>query len=184
MTTLSSKKPRPAHRIQFGLLKLLVSGLRLMPRRGRSATGAILGRLAFQLGIRRRVTEQNLRLAYPTLPERGIRQTAQRCFVHFGSVATSLAAFPSLTKKAVEDWVFFENLAALDRAVAAGKGGLVISGHLGNWEIIGALCARLGYPVSFVVTTQRNKLVEGWLNEQRAVCGIEIIQRKMRCAAY
>jgi len=178
MATSSSKKPRFAHRIQFLLLHALLGVLRLLPRRGRSATGIVLGRIAFALGIRRKVSEANLRLAFPDLPDRGVHDTARRCFEHFGCVATSLASFPSLTKDAVGDWVFFENLAALDRAVAGGKGGLVISGHLGNWEIVGALCARLGYPVSFVVTTQRNKLVEAWLNELRTRCGVEIIQRK------
>ena len=66
----------------------------------------------------------------------------------------------------------------MDQAVAGGKGGIVVSGHLGNWEIVGATCARLGYPVSFVVTTQRNKLVQEWLDKVRRRAGIEIIPRK------
>lgn len=178
MPVTSSKSPRSAHRIQFLALKLLLGLLRLLPRRGRGATGVCLGKLAYYSGIRKRVVKENLKEAFPDLPPQGVSEVARSCFEHFGCVATSLAAFPSLTKATVNDWVFFENLAALDAAVAGGKGGLVISGHIGNWEIVGAMCGKLGYPVSFVVTTQRNKLVEAWLNELRESCGIEIIQRK------
>lgn len=37
--------------------------------------------------------------------------------------------------------------------------------------------ARSGYPVTFVVTTQTNKLVEQFMDRQRAAAGVEIVKR-------
>lgn len=134
--------------------------------------------MVWHTGIRRKVVLRNLAVAFPNLPLKGLEATGRGCFRHFGAVGTSLASLPSLKPEDVGKWIHFTGLDAMDRAVAGGKGGIVVSGHLGNWEIVGAACAKLGYPVSFVVTTQSNKSVERWLDEQRAKCGVEIIKRR------
>ncbi|MCB1059050.1 MAG: lysophospholipid acyltransferase family protein [Calditrichaeota bacterium] len=169
---------RISHHIQYFAVRGLFGLLGLMPRRARGAVGISLGRLGYWLGIRKGVVLQNLSRAFPTLPEAGKRTLARRCFEHFGTVATSLATSTSVVREDIGDWLYFDGAEELDKAVAGGKGGIVVSGHLGNWEIIGAACARLGYPVSFVVTTQRNKLVQEWLDNVRRKAGVEIIPRK------
>ncbi|MCB9366780.1 MAG: lysophospholipid acyltransferase family protein [Calditrichaeota bacterium] len=178
MAAIGSNSHRFSHWLQYAALRGFIAFVGVLPRRVRGAIGTGLGRLAYSLGIRKRVVFQNLNTAFPGIPQKGLQDTARRCFEHFGHVAVSLAELPKLSREALNDWVFMEGLEGLDRAVAGGNGGLVISGHLGNWEVIGAMAARLGYPVSFVVTTQRNKLVENWLNRLREQCGVEIIQRK------
>lgn len=178
MPPIGSKPPKLSHRVQYFALRGLVTVLGILPRQLRGGFGVLLGKVAYYLGIRRAVVAQNLLTAFLTLPPKGVRAVSRHCFEHFGCVATSLAALPSLTRDDLGKWLFFDGLEELDRAVAGGKGGLVVSGHLGNWEIVGAMCGRLGYPVSFVVTTQRNKLVEAWLNNVRSKCGVEIIPRR------
>ncbi len=140
--------------------------------------GVTLGKFAYHTGIRKRVVLQNLARAFPNLPMQGKLLVARQCFEHFGAVATSLTATADITREDIGKWIFFDGIEALDRAVALGKGGVVVSGHLGNWEVIGCACAKLGYPVSFVVTTQRNKLVQEWLDKVREKAGVEIIPRK------
>ncbi|MBK8130135.1 MAG: lysophospholipid acyltransferase family protein [bacterium] len=169
---------RTSHYLQYAAIRGVFAILRWLPRRGRAAIGVGLGRIAFLLGIRRRVMAANLLQAFPTLPPQGVRTMTRRCLEHFGTVATNLEAPLRMTADEVRDWVLFEGLENMDNAVRGGQGGIVVSGHLGNWEVIGAACARLGYPVSFVVTTQRNKLVEAWLDNLRRDAGVEIIPRK------
>lgn len=169
---------RPAHYLQYLALRGLFAVLSLLPRKVRGAFGVALGWVAYSLGIRKTVVRQNLKTAFPGINEKGQSTVARRCFEHFGTVATSLAATSGISKNDIGNWIFPEGLQYMDQAVAGGKGAIVVSGHIGNWELIGAACARFGYPVSFVVTTQRNKLVQEWLDNVRKAAGIEIIPRK------
>jgi KDO2-lipid IV(A) lauroyltransferase len=124
------------------------------------------------------VTEANLAAAFPTLPNRAIRTLSARVYRHFGRVATSFVEFNNLSQSDIGQWIFVDGFDVLARTLKGGKGGIFFSGHLGNWEIMGAIVARCGFPVTFVVTTQSNKLVEELIDRYRAQVGIEIIKRK------
>src|SRR5437879_8940512 len=49
----------------------------------------------------------------------------------------------------------------IDRALAEGKGVLVVTAHVSNWDILAAASAVYGYPISAVT----NDLPSGGLNE-------------------
>lgn len=168
---------RFSHRIEYCLAVFLGSFLALLPRRARTAFGSCVGQLAYFIGIRRKVTEQNLALAFPNLPPKGVKTTAACVYRHFGTVAASFTSIPRLKPEDVNQWIFIEGLEILDQAVSEGKGGLFYSGHLGNWEIMGAIAARLGYPVTFVVARQSNREVEALIDHYRESAGIEIVKR-------
>ena len=140
--------------------------------------GQFLGQIIYYLGIRRKVTAENLRQAFPGLPAKALSTVAARVYRHFGSVATSLAIVPKLTRNDANKWIYFNTFEVLSDAHKEGKGCLVFSGHLGNWELMGAITSALGLPVSFVVTTQRNKQVEALVDNIRRKAGIEIIKRR------
>jgi lauroyl/myristoyl acyltransferase len=38
----------------------------------------------------------------------------------------------------------------LDDVIAEGKGGVLLSGHVGNWEILGRAIALAGYPIATI----------------------------------
>lgn len=124
------------------------------------------------------VTLNNLQAAFPELPNEAAREVGRRCYEHFGRVAAAFTALPQLRSEAAGDWIFIEGMDHLKAAVARGRGGIVVSGHLGNWELMGSIVARLGLPVSFVVTTQRNKRVERMMDDYRQLAGVEIIKRR------
>jgi KDO2-lipid IV(A) lauroyltransferase len=167
-----------SHRLQYSLLVLFSLVLRALPRKFRSFLGAALGQCIHFLGIRRHVTEANLASAFPTLPKRGIRTMSSRVYRHFGRVAVSFVSIPGLLKADVGKWIYVEGFDVLTKTLEGGKGGLFVSGHLGNWEIMGGIVARCGFPVTFVVTTQSNKMVEELIDRYRIKAGVEIIKRR------
>ncbi|MBU0510003.1 lysophospholipid acyltransferase family protein [bacterium] len=167
-----------SYRVQYWALLALGASFRLLPRRIRSAVGGCLGQVVYLIGIRVRVTEQNLMRAFPSLPRNAIRMTVRRVYCHFGRVAASFATVLTLRRSDLGKWIFVEGTDVLDEAVRSGKGGLVFSGHLGNWELMGAICAQLGYPVTFVVASQSNPYVEELIDRYRQRTGIEIIKRR------
>ncbi len=139
--------------------------------------GLALGQLVYSCGIRTRVTRENLQQAFPTLSLRAIKTLAARTYRHFGSVAASLGVTPRLPTSALGKWIYVDNFNLLTQTLQEGKGCLVVSGHLGNWELMGAIVAKYGFPVTFVVTTQTNKRIEKMVDDIRRKAGIEIVKR-------
>jgi KDO2-lipid IV(A) lauroyltransferase len=123
------------------------------------------------------VARENLARAFPDLDDKQIRRLAEDCYRHFGALLAEFARLPLLRPGNVPDLVDFEGLEYLDRALQAGRGGIVVSGHFGNWELMGAGASVLGYPVCYVVTGQENERVERLMDRQRERAGITIIKR-------
>jgi KDO2-lipid IV(A) lauroyltransferase len=67
---------------------------------------------------------------------------------------------------------------AVREAVAEGKGLIVISGHMGNWEIGGASVAAHGIPFDVVAQRQRNPLFDADLVANRKRLGMTVIERR------
>ncbi len=165
------------HRLEFLLARLLAWVALVLPSTIAIAMGRGLGWMGFSLlRIRRQVTLDNLKNAYPDRSASWIRKTAGACYRHFGRVAVELARLPKLNPRWIERNMDFRGSDVLDRCLENGNGGIVLSGHFGNWEIMGATAAVMGYPITYIVTTQRNKDVETLIDNLRRGKNIEIIK--------
>lgn len=60
-------------------------------------------------------------------------------------------------------------------ALAAGRGGVMVTAHLGNWELIGRLVRRKGIPITVAMARERNASVRGFVDWQRGQEGVEIV---------
>lgn len=168
---------------------LAVAGLaaRLSPRAGRAA-GAALGRLALRVRAQeRRLAAANLALAFPDLDragrERLLRAGAEASGrnLYDALAARRLLAAPGLVHD--EPGPDGRTLAALVAGeAAAGRGVLVLSGHVGCWELFGAWLAgevtRAGLPRLHVATgVVRNPAVDRWLERRRRAAGLVPVPR-------
>ena len=124
------------------------------------------------------MTQDNLRAAFPGLPVRGLRGLCAAAYRHFGSVAASLATLPRMRERAIGRWLFCDSLEVVEQACAEGRGCLLVSGHLGNWEIGGGATALRGIPTTFIVASATNKLVEELMDRQRTAMGVEVVKRR------
>ncbi len=161
--------------IEYIIARFFQGLIAILPRRIASALGALMGQLAHTIGIRRRVTEENLHRAFPMLPNRAVRKVARKAYRHFGRVAVSIAWLPHL-KGAYDKWIFLPEREVLDDVLRRGKGGIFVSGHLGCPELMGGIIASLGYPVTYVATTQRNKRIEALIDKMRESAGGEVVK--------
>jgi len=82
------------------------------------------------------------------------------------------------TRRAVVRGIRFEGLEHLDAALAKGRGVVLLSAHLGNWEVLAAGLAARGYPLSVVVQDVFDRRSDRLLNAWRRACGVEVIRRK------
>ena len=63
----------------------------------------------------------------------------------------------------------------LRRALEAGKGAIICSAHLGNWEWGGVLIARLGFPISAITWVHEDRRVNNFFVRQRTMGGVRSI---------
>jgi len=99
----------------------------------------------------------------------------------FDSIArlvVSFARFPSITRENVGDWIRYEGLENFERARGQGKGVLVATGHLGNWELSAFAHAYLTAPMHIVVRPIDNPGIDALVETRRELSGNRAIPKK------
>jgi KDO2-lipid IV(A) lauroyltransferase len=164
------------HRIEYALLRLAGGVDRLLGPRVSEALAAALGRLAYRLGLRATVVDDQLRHAFPDEDEAWRRAIALESYAHLGREAMAILRLSRLGPEDVVAATEAHGLESLDQGLEeAGTGAIIVTGHFGNWEIAGANVATRGYPLDVVARRQRNRLVDRWMREMRERLGIRVI---------
>ena len=169
------------HRIEYWITYLVGAFARIIPYRLALALGSFLGWLAFDvLRMRRKVTLINLGNSLGKGKD-GLAKIGRRAYQNIGKSMVEYSLFPSLDKEKILRMVEFEGTENFDEALRKRKGAVLVTGHFGSWELMGAATRQKGYPVDFLVGEQHNLLVDNLMNDYRISVGIGII--KMGAAA-
>lgn len=80
-----------------------------------------------------------------------------------------------MLKEGPREFVTFDHLERLDAALAAGKGAVLATVHLGNWELAGNALPMLGYPLYAVAWTARNRYIQRHFENLRRQTGMATI---------
>jgi Kdo2-lipid IVA lauroyltransferase/acyltransferase len=166
-----------ADRLQYAALRAMVAVMRLVPFGTASAIGARVGRLGYTpFAIRRRVVDAQLAAAFPDWSADERRAIARESYENLGRVAletTLVSTLPTDRVLALFDPpIGWEHVAG---ALAAGKGMLLISGHLANWELGAAYLAARGVPIDAVARHMNNPLFDGYLSRSRRRLGVQVL---------
>jgi KDO2-lipid IV(A) lauroyltransferase len=166
-----------AHRTQYAAVRGLVRALRAVPLPWARRLGSWLGVLVYSsLGIRRRVVVRQIAAAFPHLDRAGVRRVARGAYAHFGGMLVETALLPSLGRDGILDLVESEEgLDRVEAAFAAGRGVVLITGHLGNWELAGAYLGARGMPLEVIVRRMRNPYFDAYLNDTRTRAGMHVV---------
>jgi len=68
-----------------------------------------------------------------------------------------------------------ESIAHLHEVLAGGRGAIIVTAHIGNWELLAAALRRRGMHGAVVGLTKRNDSSANWLTDMRRACGIETL---------
>jgi KDO2-lipid IV(A) lauroyltransferase len=139
--------------------------------------GALLGSILAKFGFRTKVAAANLKLAFPELSEEQRADLLRRHYAHLGILFLEMFRSFFRFDRFVERFSDIEGEEHLRAALAKDKGLFVVSGHLGNWEILTA-----SGPVIFStgVTMVTKELKPKWLHRAILVTR-ELIGVKMAC---
>lgn len=70
-------------------------------------------------------------------------------------------------EKFLKENIVWENLDRLKAVINEGRGGILLTGHIGNWELGGMILSELGYPITVIALPHKNVAVNNFFNEQR-----------------
>ncbi len=153
-------------------------GIMWLPRKTALQVGEALGIAAFWIARAERYRAYaNLHSSFKDKTPRELRKILQDCFRNFGKSIVEVIQFPKLTRRSINRIVSYEGKESLDAALRKGRGVVLVTGHLGNWEILGASLALNGYPLTVIARELRSKRLNALLCAHRQHVGMEILFR-------
>jgi KDO2-lipid IV(A) lauroyltransferase len=138
-----------------------------------------LGRAAWRLGVRREVADANLAAAFPELDRAQRDRIARASYEGLVLTAAEFLRLPQRVLQPQEAAVRFEGWEHFEAARRAGRGAIVASAHMGNWELYGAAAVARGMDVTFVVQRLRNLGLDEELCARRRGLGLHVLDRGM-----
>lgn len=128
------------------------------------------------LGERRRMLLRNLAFTAPRRNDKERLELARRTFGNIAECQTDLLRLPGRPPNELLDAIEAHGLEHIRDALALGRGVVVITGHLGNYELGGAWLAAQGYPAHAVVEDV-NPAILALLERYRTATGMRTISR-------
>jgi len=130
------------------------------------------------LSSSRRMTHQHLRKAFgQTLSSEQVRQIAREVFQNL-----VFNLFECLRFDSMEDRRFFEKIETkgwehVEAVHRQGRGGIFVTGHIGNWELTAAYAAKRGYPVQVIARRIYVESLNKRLIKMRESMGVKTLYR-------
>ena len=146
------------HLVEYaGLRLLMLLTSRLSPNTA-SWLGARLGDLVFYVVRSRKklVMEQLVRAFNASGNTRLLRKMARSVYRQLGRTATEHARLLAKETKDVRDRLTISGENHIEQARRKGRGVILITGHFGYWELLGATVASLGHPITVVAKDLHN----------------------------
>lgn len=165
--------------LEYVAVRALLASLRALPYRIAIAVAETLGVACCSVVSKwRRVAEENLRSALPDLSAGARRELLHGVYRNLGRVAFALANCPHWSRRTASKHVEFRGLDHFRQARSKGRGVLLLTAHLGNWEL-GALAhgAVLG-PLHVMVRPLKNARVDGLVEHLRCAHGNQVIAKR------
>ena len=165
-------------RLEFMLVWTVVKLLGWPPRRVARAIGALVGSIALLLTPRlRRAGDLNLRLAFPQKTATERRQILRKLYRNLGWLLAEFCQMPGYTAQQTQSFIRYEGLEHYLAARDQGKGVLILTGHLGAWELSSFYHSLMGYPMSIVIRRLDNPLVDNLVNHIRCLHGNQVLHK-------
>jgi len=146
----------------------------MLPRFLTVRIALLLGKVAFRINRRqrRRLMENYRHIFGPDASEKQILHTACQAFENMAIFYADLLRVPVMKKRTA--LIGELNRKRFDRVLSQGKGAILVTGHIGNWDLAGVFLTALGYPLSAVV----EPVPGGWMktfNRYRKALAMETI---------
>lgn len=125
----------------------------------------------------RTVGRRNLELAFPEMPAAERAEILRLEYRNLGWLLAEFCQMPSYTLEFASRFIRYEGLEHYLAARDRGKGVLVLTGHLGAWELSSFYHSLAGYPMGMVIRRLDNPLVDRMVNRIRCLHGNRVLHK-------
>jgi KDO2-lipid IV(A) lauroyltransferase len=157
-----------AYAVVWSLLKLVGA----LPRAAARTLAVALTRvlLAFAPKLRK-TAEFNLKLAFPEWTDAQRQATLHGMVRSLGWMAAEFARMPRYNRKNIEEIIVLDGNENFLEGQRRGKGVLLLTAHLGAWELSSFAHALYGYPLHYMARPLDNSRLDALVNRYRGVSG-------------
>ena len=170
-------KPTLAHRAEYYTMRATIGALRALSWDAACKVGERLGALGYRpLGIRKRVVERQIAAAFPDLSPEAVVDLARESYEHLGRTFVETALLDSIGKDGLQKLVeSVEGWEEIEEVMSKGRGAVLVTGHIGNWELAGSYVAARGIPLDAIVRGMANPLFDAYINHTREAIGMTVV---------
>ncbi len=155
------------------------SGITKIPRHLIINSGKLLGLLFYSLAIpHRRLVRRNLQFCYPEWSAKEIRELSRRIFMNFGITLVEMLQCTFMSHEEVLNALRVEGEENFNKAFKSNRGIVIVSAHMGNWEVGLHITNYYGKPMLGVAAKTRYGWADILLSRSRNRLGNTIIDKK------
>jgi KDO2-lipid IV(A) lauroyltransferase len=170
--------PSLRQRLEYAVVRAALAVFGTLPRPVARALGAGVAAVTYRVfGRLHRVGLRNLEIAFPDM---SVAERETLLHEEFRSLGWQLAEFPRmerLTRASAAAYVRYEGLENYLAARDKGRGVLVLTAHLGAWELSSFYHSLMGYPMAMVIRRLDNPMVDALVNRIRSLHGNRVLHK-------
>lgn len=122
----------------------------------------------------RRAVRRNLSCILPS--SENLPALTREVFRNFGLYLTEFFQMKKiLDADFIKQKIRIQNIGYFEEALRHGKGAIVLTAHLGNWELGAGMMGILGYPIKVIALSHKERPVNDLFNQQREAKGVGVI---------
>ena len=158
--------------LQYAAAVTVVKILGALPRPLARTIASGVARICFALLPKlRKISEFNLKLAFPEWGEKRRREITRKMVRNLGWMAAEFARLPKYTKENIEQYVILDGHENFLAGKQKGKGVLYLTGHIGAWELSSFAHALYGFPLHYMARPIDNARLDDFVNGYRCLSG-------------
>jgi KDO2-lipid IV(A) lauroyltransferase len=162
--------------LQFALVWSCVKTLEVLPRAAaRAVAGSGAWLLLLALPKLRKTAEFNLQLAFPEWTGKQRALVLRKMTRNLGWMAAEFARLPRYSGENIEHTVILDGHENFLAGKSRGKGVLILTGHIGAWELSSFAHALYGFPLFYMARPLDNKRLDTLVNDYRGLSGNQAI---------
>jgi lauroyl/myristoyl acyltransferase len=158
--------------------KIVQSLVERLPRPWAYALAVMAARFAWWFSpLARPRLEYNLKVACPELTQPELQELSRQNFRNHAKAYADLMMLPRMNVEAMRPLLHLEakDLDYLEQARAVGKGVMVVSCHMGSYEVVSAIWSATLAPVSLFAEELEPQALFEWYRDTRARLGISVL---------
>ena len=156
--------------------KVLQSIVERLPRSWAYALAVVAARLAWWFSpLARPRLEYNLKVVCPEVTDAELKRLSWLNFRNHAKAYADLMLLPRARVSEMRSLLKVTGMENLDQAQAMGRGVLVVSCHMGSYEVVSAIWSSTLAPVSFFAEELEPRALFEWYRDTRARLGISVL---------